>query len=145
MTSPTRRTPSSWSARPWSCSSRTDSRTARRDSGAPVRAVRPDSQRSRKGGRAGLGSPPVPTDTLAESTGQLSFVVPAWNEERWLPGTLAAIFAAAPAARRPFEVVVADDGSTDGTAAIGRAAGAFVVSVAHRQIAATRNSGARAA
>lgn len=40
---------------------------------------------------------------------------------------------------------MADDGSTDRTAAIAHAAGARVVAVAHRQIAATRNSGARAA
>jgi glycosyltransferase involved in cell wall biosynthesis len=76
---------------------------------------------------------------------RLSIVVPAWNEELWLPRTLAAIFAAAPAAERPFEVIVVDDGSTDATATIARAAGARVVAVSHRQIAATRNSGARAA
>jgi glycosyltransferase involved in cell wall biosynthesis len=76
---------------------------------------------------------------------QLSFVVPAWNEERWLGGALAAIDAAATALGRPFEVIVADDASTDRTAAIARAAGAVVVPVSHRQIAATRNSGARAA
>jgi glycosyltransferase involved in cell wall biosynthesis len=45
----------------------------------------------------------------------------------------------------PYEVVVADDASTDGTASIAERRGARVVRVAHRQIAATRNSGARAA
>ena len=75
----------------------------------------------------------------------ISFVVPAWNEERWLPSTLAAIRVAADSTGRPFEIIVADDGSDDATAAIARSAGARVVTVAHRQIAATRNSGAREA
>ena len=75
----------------------------------------------------------------------ISFVVPAWNEERWLPATLASIHRAGAATGRPYEIVVADDGSTDRTAEIGRAHGAEVVAVAHRQISGTRNSGARAA
>jgi glycosyltransferase involved in cell wall biosynthesis len=41
-------------------------------------------------------------------------------------------------------VIVADDGSTDATASIARDHGAQVVTVAARQIAATRNAGARA-
>lgn len=75
----------------------------------------------------------------------ISFVVPAYNEERLLGATLDSIDAAARACGEAFEIVVADDGSTDGTAAIAEARGARVVNVAHRQIAATRNSGARAA
>jgi glycosyltransferase involved in cell wall biosynthesis len=75
----------------------------------------------------------------------LSFIVPAHNEERLLGRTLAAITAAARALGEPFEVIVADDASTDATAAIARSHGARVVSVTHRQIAATRNAGARAA
>ena len=42
-------------------------------------------------------------------------------------------------------MLVADDGSTDKTAAIAVHHGAVLVSVAYRQIAATRNAGARAA
>ena len=75
----------------------------------------------------------------------ISFVVPAYNEERWLGPTLAAIHAAALATGEPYEIVVADDGSTDGTAAIAESGGARVVRVHNRQIAATRNAGARAA
>jgi len=75
----------------------------------------------------------------------ISFVVPAYNEERLLGATLDSIAAAARDCGQAFEVVVADDGSTDGTAAVALARGARVVAVAHRQIAATRNSGARAA
>jgi glycosyltransferase involved in cell wall biosynthesis len=75
----------------------------------------------------------------------ISFVVPAYNEERILGATLDAIAEAARSCGEPCEVVVADDGSTDGTADVARRHGAQVVAVAHRQIAATRNSGARAA
>lgn len=75
----------------------------------------------------------------------ISFVVPAHNEERLLGATLQAIHHAAQATGEPYEVVVADDASTDQTAALARSHGATVVSVAHRQIAATRNAGARAA
>ena len=75
----------------------------------------------------------------------ISFVIPAWNEEANLPRTLRSIHDAAQAAGEPYEVVVADDASEDGTAEVARAHGARVVPVAHRQIAATRNSGARAA
>ena len=44
-----------------------------------------------------------------------------------------------------YEVIVVDDASTDGTGEIARDLGARVVRVNHRQIAATRNSGAREA
>jgi glycosyltransferase involved in cell wall biosynthesis len=75
----------------------------------------------------------------------ISFVVPAYNEERLLGQTLASIHAAAQTAGRPYEIVVADDASTDRTVEIARAGGARVVSVRLRQIAGTRNAGARAA
>ncbi|HET7730383.1 MAG TPA: glycosyltransferase [Usitatibacter sp.] len=75
----------------------------------------------------------------------LSFVVPAYNEERLIGATLEAIHASARELGLAYEVVVADDASTDATAAIAAAAGARVVPVEHRKISATRNSGARAA
>jgi glycosyltransferase involved in cell wall biosynthesis len=75
----------------------------------------------------------------------LSFIVPAYNEELELPGALAAIRAAAEASGQPYEIIVADDASTDATAQIAKSAGAVVVPVNHRQIAATRNAGARKA
>ena len=75
----------------------------------------------------------------------LSFIVPAYNEEHELPRALASIRHAAQAAQRPFEIIVVDDASTDATAEIAKAAGAVVVPVHHRQIAAVRNAGARAA
>ena len=75
----------------------------------------------------------------------VSFVVPAYNEEKCLGGTLAAIRAAAGECGVEHEIVVADDASTDATAAIAAAHGALVVTVGNRQIARTRNDGARAA
>ena len=75
----------------------------------------------------------------------ISFIVPAHNEESVLGATLAALHAAAAAVGVNYEIVVADDSSTDRTAAIAAASGATVVSVQHRHIAAARNAGARAA
>ena len=75
----------------------------------------------------------------------ISFVVPAYNEEKYLAPTLASIHEAARAVGEPYEIVVADDASTDATAAVAQAGGARVVAVQKRKIAATRNAGARAA
>jgi glycosyltransferase involved in cell wall biosynthesis len=74
----------------------------------------------------------------------ISFVVPAHNEERLLGASLDAIHAAACEAALPYELIVADDASTDGTASIARDKGARVVPCDHRQIARVRNTGARA-
>lgn len=75
----------------------------------------------------------------------ISFIVPAYNEELLLGPTLAAIHAAARDAEQSYEIIVVDDGSTDGTATVAREGRARVVTVQHRQIARTRNAGARAA
>jgi glycosyltransferase involved in cell wall biosynthesis len=75
----------------------------------------------------------------------ISFIVPAYDEEELLGATLDALHAAGKALNEPYELLVADDASTDGTAAIAEAHGARVVRAVHRQIAANRNSGARAA
>ena len=75
----------------------------------------------------------------------LSFVIPAYNEERYLGETIAAIHDSAAQVGARYEIVVADDASTDGTAALAETLGGRVVRVSHRQIAATRNAGARAA
>jgi dolichyl-phosphate beta-glucosyltransferase len=53
----------------------------------------------------------------------LSVVIPAYNEERRLPATLSAVLADLRGRRRPFEVLVADDGSSDATAGLAREAG----------------------
>lgn len=75
----------------------------------------------------------------------LSVIVPAHNEERELPATLAALREALDEVAAEHELLVVDDASTDRTAAIAEAAGARVVQVAVRHIAAARNAGARAA
>ena len=75
----------------------------------------------------------------------ISFIVPAYNEQRLLGRTLDAIRAAAGGLAQPHELIVVDDGSTDETSAIALAHGARVVPVEFRQIARTRNAGARAA
>jgi glycosyltransferase involved in cell wall biosynthesis len=48
----------------------------------------------------------------------ISFVIPAYNEERLLGRTLRAIDRAAQALGEPVEVIVVDDASSDRTAAI---------------------------
>ena len=79
---------------------------------------------------------------------RISLIVPAYNEERLLPRLLDTV----DVARRTYrggpdevEVVVADNGSTDATASLARAAGAVVNHVEPRIIAAVRNGGAAAA
>src|SRR5438309_12060902 len=75
----------------------------------------------------------------------ISFIIPAHNEEHELSKTLAAIRTAASGAAQPYEIIVVDDASTDATLEIASRAGAKVIPINRRQIAATRNAGARAA
>ena len=75
----------------------------------------------------------------------ISFIVPAYNEEHELSDTLVAIREAASATARPYEIIVVDDASTDATAKIASDAGAKVVQIDRRQIAASRNAGGHAA
>jgi glycosyltransferase involved in cell wall biosynthesis len=75
----------------------------------------------------------------------LSFIVPAYNEELELASTLEAIRTAAFRVAQPYEIIVVDDASTDATPEIAVRAGAKVVSINRRQIAAARNAGARVA
>jgi glycosyltransferase involved in cell wall biosynthesis len=79
---------------------------------------------------------------------RLSLVIPAYNEERYLPRLLDSV----DAARRRYargeaavEVVVADNASTDRTAELARERGCRVAPVAKRSIAAARNAGFAAA
>ena len=75
----------------------------------------------------------------------LSFIIPAHNEEFELTRTLGAIRSAVSDVNQPYEIIVVDDASTDATAEIASEAGATVVPINRRQIAASRNAGARAA
>lgn len=72
----------------------------------------------------------------------ISFVVPAYNEEALIGRTLEALHRAAQTIGEPFEIVVADDASSDRTGAIAEAHGARVIKLNRRQIAAARNTGA---
>jgi len=79
---------------------------------------------------------------------RFSVVIPAYNEEKFLPRLLDSIEVAAAnysGARDQIEVIVADNNSTDRTAAVAAVHGARVVHVSKRRIAAARNGGARAA
>jgi len=71
-----------------------------------------------------------------------SFILPAHDEARLLPHTLAALRTAAERAALVHEIIVVDDASTDATAAVAQAAGATVLSIQSRHIAAARNAGA---
>lgn len=75
----------------------------------------------------------------------ISFVIPAYNEEALIGLCLNAIRKVMAEIGCEYEVVVVDDASTDATATIAVAHGAQLISVSNRQIAATRNAGARQA
>ncbi|HEX4696090.1 MAG TPA: glycosyltransferase [Candidatus Udaeobacter sp.] len=74
----------------------------------------------------------------------ISFIVPAHNEELELPATLDAIHDAVTDAG-PYEIIVVDDASTDATSEIASRVSAQVIQIDRRQIAAARNTGAKAA
>jgi glycosyltransferase involved in cell wall biosynthesis len=79
----------------------------------------------------------------------LSIIIPAWNEEKLLPETLAAIGAAASASLTPagidWELIVCNNNSTDRTAAVAKEAGATVVFEPVNQIGRARKTVAAAA
>lgn len=78
----------------------------------------------------------------------LSLVIPAYNETKLLPRLLATVDEARAHFLQGFEaveVIVADNGSTDGTGELAAARGCRVVKVTERRIATVRNAGARAA
>lgn len=76
---------------------------------------------------------------------QTSFLLPACNEEALIGRAIASIRdAAARCGIGRHEIIVCDNASTDGTAAVARAAGACVVHEPHRQIARARNMAAGA-
>jgi len=89
----------------------------------------------------------VPNDS-AGAVPDFSLIIPAFNEERLLPRLLDSVEAARGRWRRgpeSIEVIVADNASTDRTAAIAEARGCRVVAVERRIIAAARNGGAAVA
>ena len=78
----------------------------------------------------------------------VSLVIPAHNEAELLPRLLDSVEAARSRSRRgpaAVEVVVADNASTDATAAVADSRGCLVAKVLTRSIAAARNGGAAVA
>lgn len=78
---------------------------------------------------------------------RFSVVIPAYNEAKLLPRLLASLDLARQAygCADAIEIIVADNQSTDATAAIAQAHGCRVVNVEKRVIGAARNAGAAAA
>lgn len=78
----------------------------------------------------------------------ISCVIPVFNEAACVASTLRAVEPALQAAGRPFEIIVADDGSTDGSAEAASASGiahAMVRHAANRGYGAAIKSGVRRA
>jgi glycosyltransferase involved in cell wall biosynthesis len=74
---------------------------------------------------------------------RFTIVVPAYNEERWLPATLGSL--QLQDTDQPYEVVVVDNGSDDRTAEIAAAHGARVVWEPRRGVCDARQAGLAAA
>jgi len=77
----------------------------------------------------------------------ISIVIPAYNESAHLPPTIAGVRRAFASASpgTPFEIVVCDNNSTDGTGAVAASLDTRVVFEPHNQISRARNTGAREA
>jgi len=76
---------------------------------------------------------------------KFSIVIPAHDEERWLPGCLDSIAAAARGLAAQVETIVVLNRCTDGTEQIARSRGAVIVREDARNLARIRNAGAAAA
>ena len=86
--------------------------------------------------------------TASSSPRRISLIIPARNEEHYLPRLLDTVEVALNGYRHgpdAIEVIVADNVSTDNTVAIARARGCCIATVEKRVIAAVRNGGATAA
>jgi glycosyltransferase involved in cell wall biosynthesis len=75
----------------------------------------------------------------------ISFIIPAHDEELWIGQCLGSIRASMRKLGQPYELIVVDDASTDGTRRVAEQAGARTLRVECRNISAVRNAGARAA
>lgn len=76
---------------------------------------------------------------------QYSVIIPSYNEELFLPKTLAALQMAMETIPMQGEIIVVDNASIDKTAEIARQYGARIIFEPFRQIARARNTGAGAA
>jgi hypothetical protein len=93
----------------------------------------------------GVSAEPLDAGAIARSgSAWLSFVIPVLNDEAGLRRCLASVRESVQGAA--VEIIVADNGSTDGSADVARQAGARVLSVPGRRVGEVRNlaaSGAR--
>jgi len=74
-----------------------------------------------------------------------SIIIPAYNEENWIDGTLSTVKKAMGTLNVFGEIIVVDNNSTDNTALIARQHNAHVVFEPINQISRARNAGARVA
>jgi cellulose synthase/poly-beta-1,6-N-acetylglucosamine synthase-like glycosyltransferase len=85
----------------------------------------------------------VTTSTVSPD-GLISVIIPAYNATKTLPACLEALQRQTIGAQR-YEVIVVDDGSTDGSADVARHFGVRLIRQPHRGAAAARNAGVAAA
>ena len=74
-----------------------------------------------------------------------SIIIPAFNEENWLPQILPRLKAAMATCKAPGEIIVVDNNSSDNTPRIALEHGARIIFEPYNQISRARNTGARAA
>jgi glycosyltransferase involved in cell wall biosynthesis len=74
---------------------------------------------------------------------KFSIIIPAYNEEKYLPKTLEHIGQALSHLSCPSEIIVVDNDSTDSTKRVAESFGAKVFPESERNIARVRNTGAR--
>ena len=74
---------------------------------------------------------------------QLSVVIPAYNEEQYLPQTLTRVTNALDVAGYPSEIIVVDNDSYDQTRTVSESFGARVISETKHNISRVRNTGAK--
>ncbi len=84
-------------------------------------------------------------ETCRASSPLVSFIIPAYNEEGYLGGTLSAVEAIRETLDLDSETIVVDNNSTDRTAEIAEKGGALVVGEPENCIAKARNRGAEQA
>lgn len=76
---------------------------------------------------------------------QISFIIPAYNEELYIEATIQSIESAAAQTSLNFEIIVVNDNSTDSTLLLAEKMKVKTLTVFNRKISATRNDGAKIA
>jgi len=89
--------------------------------------------------------PPISKNNENQNMIDYSIIIPAYNEEKYLPETLKSVKEAMSFSKHSGEVIVVDNNSTDKTAQIAESNGASVVFEAHNQISKARNKGVESA